>query len=254
MEYTELTEQIEKIKGSKIIGFLGKEKYPAYIIKRGKGKKVLLIGGVHGDEPAGVLSILEFFKNEVHKYEDHFEFTAFPCIGPSAFQNHSRLNPDHQNLNREFKKDSSAEEIKLILPLLEKYSFVMDFHETRKNATNGGVNEPNGEDPEAFYFWEVCENKEQRVGKKILSEIEKLGIEICKWEKIYGDKNNGGVIWYPEDCGTKCYADGNTTDSFFPREGYTFHAFTMETCSEEPMPKRILAHLTALKVVLDAKR
>ena len=67
------------------------EQFPLYQIKRGEGRKILLSGVVHGDEPAGIYAILSFFENYIHEYENDFEFTAFPCVNPWGFQNFTRL-------------------------------------------------------------------------------------------------------------------------------------------------------------------
>ena len=82
--YSELCSQINKIEGAEIIGRVEGEykSYPFYMITRGKGEKVLLSAGLHGDEPGGVYGLLDFFQNHSSRFENRFEFTAFPCINP----------------------------------------------------------------------------------------------------------------------------------------------------------------------------
>ena len=259
MSYKNLAEQIRSIGGASVVGHVGQsQQFPFYMIKRGTGLKVLLLGGVHGDEPAGPHAIVEFFRYHSGEYESKFEFTAFPCVNPQGYDLFIRgTNPDDDNpqgqinLNREFKKDTAAPEIKLVLPLLEQYIFAMDHHETWPESTRVGTQEPDGEDPSEFYLWEFCRDHSLRVGRKIVENVQRAGLPICEWEKIYGDKNNGGVIWYPEDCGTPCYSSG--TSDVFLTSNHTSQAFTIETPRGLELERRVLAHITSLKTVLDVK-
>lgn len=256
MNYDEVSRRISLLEGAFVVGHVGSEvgQYPLYCIKRGGGKKVFLSGGIHGDEPAGMYAILTFFEKYAHQYEHRFAFTAFPCLNPWGLQLNTRSNAQNQNLNREFKDNTSAKEIQLILPLLETYIFAMDFHETALDFVRIDDSEPKGKTPDTFHLWEVCENKRLRVGRKIVENIEKAGFPVCKWPTIYGDKNNGGVIWYPEGCGTPCYLEGTACDSFLVNRHHTSQSFTIETPSGWKLKRRVAAHLISLKTVLREKR
>ncbi len=255
MTYEEIAEQIESLGGAQIVGYVGSkdEQYPLFMMTRGTGRKVLLSAVLHGDEPAGVYSILEFFRNHVHQFEGDFEFTAFPCLNPRGFVHCTRGNAANLNLNREFSEESEAKETQLIMPLLEKYLFAMDLHETWPNASRIGDDEPEGEDPDAFYLWEFCRDKDSRVGDLILRNIEAAGFPVCDWPKIYGDTNNKGVIWYPEDCGGGCYAGETLFDRYLERN-HTKQVFTIESPRDLPLDKRILAHIISIETVLNAKK
>ena len=255
MDYIEIAKKIESIDGAHVIGRVGSsaEQYDLFQINRGTGRKVLLAGGVHGDEPAGVYAIIDFFQNHASQFENDFEFTAFPCVNPWGFQHFTRGNAANLNLNREFSDKTTAKEIRLIMPLLKEYVFSMDLHETWPEATRIGDDEPEGEDAHEFYLWEICEDIARRVGDKIVRNVERVGLPVCKWPKIYGDKNNGGVIWYPEDCGTGCYASGNAFDSYSAAH-HTRQAFTIETPRGWSLEKRILAHIISIKTTLEEKR
>lgn len=255
MNYSQIAKQIESIDGAKKIGQAGSlhEPYDLYQIVRGSGRKVLFSGVVHGDEPAGAYAIIDFFQNHAREFEKEFEFTAFPCVNPHGFCHFTRGNAQNLNLNREFKRDTTATETQLIMPLLREYFFSMDLHETWPESTKIGVDEPNGADPAEFYLWEICENIALRVGDKIVKNVEHAGLPVCKWSKIYGDKNNEGVIWYPEDCGTGCYMSGTSFDSYLAAN-HTKQAFTIETPRNWPLEKRILAHIVSIKTALTERR
>ncbi|PIN89065.1 hypothetical protein COU57_06705 [Candidatus Pacearchaeota archaeon CG10_big_fil_rev_8_21_14_0_10_32_14] len=254
MNIDNLLQRIEKTPSSRVIGEVGskKEKYPLYKLKHGTGKKVLLSGVLHGDEVSGVHSILKFFNGKIKEYENDFEFTAFPIVNPWGYVHQSRRNAYKLNINREFKRDSNCEETKLIMPELEQYIFSMDFHEDF-DAPSEGTDEPQGKAPSEFYLWEVCRQKPLRIGKKIIKNLEEEGISVCKWPKIYGDKNDGGVISYPENCGTSCYASDSIFESYLEKY-HTPLSFTIETIQSSPLSLRVKADLISLKTVLDARR
>ena len=156
------------------------------------------------------------------------------------------------NINRQFRDRTGSPEVRLIRPLLERYDFAMDLHEdwpVWKRPPNK-KEEPEGNAPEEFYLWEFCKDKSRRVGGKIVDKVERAGIEVCKNEIIYGDKNNGGVIWYPEDCGTACYAAGTSFDWFLIDKKHTKQSFVIETIRDWSIEKRVLAHIIALKTAL----
>jgi len=205
-------------------------KYEMYRVISGHGNiDVLISGGVHGDEPAGVYSVLDFLENGAKKYSDDFRFFAYPCINPSGFELDKRENKNGINLNREFKDEPEYKEIILINRSLlkgpEKYVFTMDMHET-------GLEEELDNEyalPFKFYMWEICAKKKLRVGDKVIQAIHKENIPICLWEEIMSDQNDMGVIYYPEGCsGTGEYATAPTFDTFLAKK-YTEQAFTTET-------------------------
>jgi len=254
-DFNLIAQEIASQEGCTMLGLVGSadERYPLYQIQRGRGKKVLISAGVHGDEPAGVHAILRFLKEEIQKYEDRFAFTIFPCVNPYGFVKSTKRNAQDLNINRQFKTGSAAEEVNLIMAQLEKdgYEFTMDLHETGPDSFMD-PDEPSEEHPSEFYLWETCEDKELRVGHEIVKNIEKMGLPVCKWPTIYDDINNGGVIWYPENCGTAIYAAGTTFEAYLHTH-HTKQAFTIETPSGWKLKDRILAHIVSLRKVLEKK-
>ncbi|MCB0356201.1 MAG: DUF2817 domain-containing protein [Bdellovibrionales bacterium] len=64
---------------------------------------LLMIGGMHGDEPEGVYlaeSLLKWLTT-VDKKSLH-DFVIIPCINPDGFANHQRVNANGVDLNRNF--------------------------------------------------------------------------------------------------------------------------------------------------------
>lgn len=272
IDYRPLFDEIAGLPGATVLGQVGRrdEKYPLIRLEAGSGaKKALLFGAVHGDEPAGAYSVSHFMRNFSEACPD-FSFEAYPCVNPWGMQHDKRgnaqffYNPDPDirdferfNLNREFKAGTEAQEMQLILPLLEgPYVFAMDFHETWPNAsrTSEGESEPKGADPDKFYFWENCPDHSKRIGTKILAAIKAEKLPICTWKKIYGDTNSGGVVWYPEGCGEKCYgSESGTSDAYLIRTGLTDHSFTIEVPRTWDLNGRVNAHMISLMTALENK-
>ena len=80
--------------------------YPLIKIILGKGNslRALISAGIHGDEPGGIESILNFLRNK--KYLDYigeWEITLLPCINPYGYEFGTRTNHQGKDLNRLFK-------------------------------------------------------------------------------------------------------------------------------------------------------
>lgn len=243
------------------MGFVDEELmiYPLYCISAtGKGvtnkKDVLISAGVHGEEPAGVYTILRFLEKDIYDFLENFRFLIFPCINPFGFEHGYRFNPEEADVNRQFKSNTYCREAAEVLRALSRFNrkFVctIDLHETDPNWADEGFT--TAANPHTFYMWETASDKSIRIGDKVVKEVKKIAL-VCEWSnKIYGDTNYGGVIWYPEGCGNP-YAQGTRLDAYL-NANYTPQSFTLETPCGWDMERRVDVHLTALKTILELKR
>ena len=252
----------DAIKSFREVSFvsIGKSgEYPLFCVTIGSHlnpnlKDVLISAGIHGEEPAGIFALLRFLEKDIADFLDDFRFTIFPCINPFGFERGYRFNEEGLDINREFGKETLCVEANKVTEHLKlrnrQFVCTIDLHETDPNdARKDFVEEAN---PTEFYMWEVCPDKNLRVGDRVIEKIERF-IPVCKWETIYEDKNNGGVIWYPEGCGNQIYAERTTLEGFLA-DNYTPQSFTLETPCGWQMAGRIFAHRTALKSILELKR
>lgn len=87
----------------KVLGY-SNDMNPVYYREFGSGKKVLLIiGGLHGDEPAGTMSVIKFgeYLNEFPELlKGHV--VLIPCINPDGLINGTRTNAHNIDINRNF--------------------------------------------------------------------------------------------------------------------------------------------------------
>ncbi|MFH1589212.1 MAG: M14 family metallocarboxypeptidase [archaeon] len=228
------------------LGDVGSENnsYPVYFVKtafNNGAKKVLLSAGVHGDEPAGIYAILDFLNGPILDYAQQYNFLIFPCLNPWGFEHNTRRNMNGVDINRSFVKDNST-----IAPLLKKYVskeqeylFAMTLHED--NTDIAVVDFSKECNPKAFYMYESSLNG-QRISLPIIKAVRQQGIELCDYEEIYGNKNQGGIIFVK--------SDNSEFEQFL--ESYTSNVLVIETPTCWPLEKRVSVQKLAFSTVLDS--
>lgn len=217
-------------------------------------KDVFISAGVHGEEPAGVFTLLRFLENDIHDFLDDYRFLIFLCVNPFGFEHSYRFNAKGIDVNRQFKSDTGCYEAAKVIQVLtrfaRKFTCTIDLHETDPNWSDEGFTA--ADNPRTFYMWETASDKSIRIGDQVVKEVKKI-VPVCDWPKIYGDTNHGGVIWYPEGCGNPVYAQGTTLDAYL-NANYTPQSFTLETPCEWDLDKRVAVNLLAVRTILELKR
>ena len=108
------------------------EGYPIHRFRAGHPRRlrVLLTGGVHGDEPAGVEAVLRFLEEEMDPWLGQVEFTAVPCVNPVGYVRDTRENGGGVDVNRSF-EGGDVPEVKLLKKALEgcRVDAFVDCHE-----------------------------------------------------------------------------------------------------------------------------
>ena len=77
---------------------------PIVSVANGAGPTVLVIGGVHGDEPEGQVAALKLAR-ELEPEQVTGRIVLIPCASPEASRAYTRLWPSGANLNRSFPGD-----------------------------------------------------------------------------------------------------------------------------------------------------
>ena len=115
--------------------------YPVYKISynqlKEKGKKYLIICGVHGNEPAPVYAVKEFIislsKKEIKRKDLQLDFIFI--VNPFGFEYNQRNNGDNKDINRDMKKFETQEGKILQKHCKPKdYEKVFDFHEANSKG------------------------------------------------------------------------------------------------------------------------
>ena len=139
--------------------------YPIYSIhlesQSENAKNILVTGGVHGDEPAGLKAALHFLERDNSELLQRFSFVVIPCINPYGYVHNVRENKEKVDINRSFEQDDVLE-AKIVKNSLEgqQFSFAIDFHEDFE-ATG-------------FYLYEG-QRDESYVGPEIVDAVKRIG-------------------------------------------------------------------------------
>ncbi len=108
------------------------EGHPVHRIRAGspQGSRLLLTGGVHGDEPAGVEAVLRFVEEDMDSWLGQVAFTAIPCVNPGGYVRGTRENGAGADVNRSF-EDDDVPEVQVLKEALEgcRVDAFVDCHE-----------------------------------------------------------------------------------------------------------------------------
>lgn len=122
-----------------IINF-NKTKYPIYQvdINRSASKKVFILSGTHGNEQAGILSVLELLKffKENEDFLDNVSLRIVTPHNPVGAEKFSRFNEKGYDLNRDFKNLNNKIN-RLILNSLKEFNpdISLSLHEGPQKGT-----------------------------------------------------------------------------------------------------------------------
>lgn len=211
--------------------------YPLIKIVLGKGnpRRILISGGIHGDEPAGVETICIFLESSLYKnFLKDWEFTLLPCINPSGFEAGTRNNQDDIDLNRKFRESQVPCEVTFVKNILDQpYDLDLELHED--------VDSP------GYYLYQKDQSNElSTLGRTILDRVEpihplNLAEEI---EEMPSDRGLISRLSEPEEM------------EWWPMALYAHlrgcsHVFTLETSPALPMEVRVKAQLQAIQAALE---
>jgi murein peptide amidase A len=200
----------------------------------GNGRRqVLVTGGVHGDEPAGVEAAVQFIEGVSTSNLDGFTFFVIPCVNPSGFEAGTRVNGAGQDINRAMSDDSVIESVTLRRLLRgRRFDLFFDLHEDYE-ATG-------------FYMYEA-QQQDQLLGHRVVEAVKQIGT-------IDGDENTDAGLDTPISEGL-FGINPKWRDQGWSAYGYfeaAEHGILPETPSMAwPLAQRVQAHHTTLRVVLD---
>ena len=163
-DYSNLIRRLQQLDlPHKIIGAV--DDNPIYLFKLQSQscnpKQILITGGVHGDEPAGVEAAIKFLTRDNNELLNHFTFVVIPCINPYGYINDTRENRNKVDINRSFEKDDVLE-TEIVKGAISNMKFAMtiDFHEDYE--------------AKGFYLYEGIQNEEY-LGPQITNVVKSIG-------------------------------------------------------------------------------
>lgn len=198
-------------------------------------RRIYISAGIHGDEPAGPLAVLELLKQNV--WPENINFHILPCLNPHGFKNNTRENEDCIDLNRDY-YHCNAPEICAHVEWLDKspdYDLTLCLHEDW--------------DAKGFYLYEAMHPKHASIANQILDGVRPT-FPIDDSEEIDGYPAVNGIMGVPSDLHTLKH---------WPESMYLFEKkkllnYTLETASDFPLQCRVKAMCAAVKAAIETLR
>jgi murein peptide amidase A len=196
-------------------------------------KLVYVSTGIHGDEPAGPLAALKLLQED--QWPGDVAVILCPCLNPTGFPLNRRENADGIDLNRDYRRLSSAE-VRAHTAWLgnqPRFDISLCLHEDW---------ESNG-----FYLYEVNPDQGPSLGDKIVEAVAR----VCPVEmspEIEGWPAQNGVIRpniKPEE-------RPQWPEAIYLITYKTRQSYTLEAPSDFPLQTRVDALVAAVRVVLGA--
>lgn len=198
------------------------------------GPRIYLSSGMHGDEPAGLLTLLEFLRADFFKRPVHW--LICPAINPSGLAKGTRENAEGVDLNRDY-WIKSTQEVNAHAAWLDARpapNLFISLHEDWE--TNG------------FYLYEInLQNDEPQRAHQIITAV-KPWFQPEKGPVIDGhDARGPGWIYHAAE---PDLPEGWPEAIYLAKLGCPL-SFTFETPSQMPLATRVSAHLAAVMAACD---
>lgn len=216
--------------------FLHTSDYKLLALKRevpGSSKRIYISTGIHGDEPAGPLAVLQMLQENLWPAEA--DIWLCPCLNPTGFPANSRENAGGIDLNRQY-LNPEAEETKAHIAWLEKqpsFDLCLCLHEDW---------ESNG-----FYVYELNPDNQPSFAPVIVREVSQV-CPIDMSPEIEGRAAEGGIIRPATDPRSRPH----WPEAFYLFTNKTRLSYTTEAPSDFILSTRVAAHVAGVRAVLDS--
>lgn len=197
--------------------------------------RIYLSAGIHGDEPAGPLAVLDLLKNSPLSEKIHW--TIIPILNPTGFDLNTRENHNGEDLNRDY-LDSKSEEIRAHVEWIKsqkRWDIAIHLHEDWGS--------------EGFYLYDLSSKFSLGWAEKIIVGVGKH-CPIDLNEEIDEASASGGII-RPDlkNIDSDPKLDGSWAEAvyfFIKRKARC--TFTFESPSGYDLPTRIKALSRAVEI------
>lgn len=197
----------------------------------GPRPRIYLSAGIHGDEPAPPLALLELLEAGV--FDSRANWFLCPMLNPTGLARGVRENNDGLDLNRDY-KDLQSAEIRAHVAWLQRqpcFTVTLSVHEDWEST--------------GYYLYEL--NPEQRLS--LAESIIAAVAPICAIDHsplIDGRESIGGILRPISDPLLR----EKWPESIYLRFQHTTLTYTIESPSSLPLAQRIAAHRAALETAI----
>jgi protein MpaA len=213
---------------------------PIWVVRyrpSGAERRVLITGGVHGNEPAGcawVGQLVERIAERPRLYADS-DLDLVPLVNPWGWSHDVRYNRDGKDINRDF-ASFETQEARILESLFapREYDLVIDHHE----------------DPDAggFYLYQYAK-RDTTLSRQVIREIRSLGYPIEQDVRMVILRTRDGLIDAPRWGLRYMRLTGQLSITNYLRLEGCQEVYTIETPTHLPMEDRLRMHRTAFELI-----
>jgi murein peptide amidase A len=195
------------------------------------GRRLYLSAGIHGDEPAGPLAMLDLLR--ANRWPADTDLWLCPCLNPAGYLANRRENPAGFDLNRDYRHLESAETRAHVDWLRQQPDFhlALCLHEDWE--------------AHGFYLYELNPDHQPSLGESIIQAVAAV-CPIDPSPEIEGRPAHGGIIRPDLDPAKR----PEWPEAFYLVSHKTRHSYTLEAPSDFALSVRVAALQTAVRVVL----
>jgi protein MpaA len=194
-------------------------------------KRIYISAGIHGDEPAGPLAVLQLLQED--RWPANADIWLCPCLNPSGFARNTRENAGGLDLNRQYLQPE-AEEVRAHIAWLERqptFDVCLCLHEDWES--------------QGFYLYELNPDNQPSFAKAIIERV----AEVCPIDMspmIEGRAAVNGIISPSVDPRSR----PQWPEAFHLFTYKTRLSYTVEAPSDFELAVRVAAEVAAMRVVL----
>lgn len=209
--------------------------YPLFAATKrtpGPRPRIYLSAGVHGDEPAGPLALLELLEGGF--FDSQAVWFVCPLLNPLGFARRTRENADGLDLNRDY-KDLKTAEIRAHAQWLRRqpnFDLAVCLHEDWEST--------------GFYLYELNPADVPSLAEPVIEAVEKICPIECAAVIDGRESCARGIIRPVNDP----LAREQWPEAIYLRAHHTVLNYTFETPSAFPLEQRVAAHRAALECAL----
>jgi hypothetical protein len=198
-----------------------------------------LSAGIHGDEIAGPLAVLEMLR--ITDFFDQVDATIFPILNPEGLFRAVRTNFNGIDLNRDYKGSKSSEirsHLK-VLPTLGPFDIAMMLHEDYEET--------------GAYLYELNDGPMAGLGARIIAAM-RQHVPIDERPVIEEVSAQGGILQRAELIRKMGPIESRPEwpEAIYLSLFHTKVSYTTETPMLQPLEKRVAAQIEAVQTVLEA--
>ena len=198
-----------------------------------------LSAGIHGDEVAGPLAVLEMLR--MTNFFGAVDATIFPILNPEGLARATRGNLANVDLNRDY-RNTKSDEIRghlAVLPTLGRFDVAMMLHEDYEGT--------------GAYLYELNDGPIADLGPRIISAM-RARVPIDERPEIEEVPAHGGILQRAELIRKMGPIEDRPEwpEAIYLSVNHTNVSYTTETPMLVPIEKRVAAQIAAVGAVLTA--